>query len=56
MVVKKSAENPYSNKSNKNKTTGIGGWQGRQKRFVAGLKKTGKPLKKGKRARSRKHR
>eukprot|EP00581_Thalassiosira_minuscula_P006672 CAMPEP_0183702732 /NCGR_PEP_ID=MMETSP0737-20130205/746_1 /TAXON_ID=385413 /ORGANISM="Thalassiosira miniscula, Strain CCMP1093" /LENGTH=595 /DNA_ID=CAMNT_0025929399 /DNA_START=233 /DNA_END=2019 /DNA_ORIENTATION=- len=48
LVVKASAEtNPYTSKSNKNKTTGVGGWQGRQKRFVAGLKRTGKPLQKG---------
>jgi GTP-binding protein len=50
LVVKKSAaENPYLNKASTNKTTGIGGWQGRQKRLVAGLKRTGGPLQKGKR-------
>mmetsp|Transcript_5002 Transcript_5002/g.10930 ORF Transcript_5002/g.10930 Transcript_5002/m.10930 type:complete len:633 (-) Transcript_5002:13-1911(-) len=55
LVVKASAEtNPYTSKSNKNKTTGVGGWQGRQKRFVAGLKRTGKPLQKGRRARHKK--
>jgi hypothetical protein len=45
LVVKKSAsENPYASKaSSTNKTTGIGGWQGRKKRLVAGLKKTGMP-------------
>ena len=54
MVVKKSAENPYANKSKPN-LTGIGGWQGRQKRLVAGLKKSGKPWQKGK-SRARKKR
>jgi len=53
LVVKTSAEtNPYTTKSNTNKTTGIGG-QGRKKRFIAGLKRTGKPLQKGKRSRKR---
>lgn len=51
LVVKKSAENPYSTKTTTNKTTGIGGWQGRQKRFVAGLRRTGTTLQKGKRTR-----
>eukprot|EP00578_Thalassiosira_sp_NH16_P011023 CAMPEP_0181126592 /NCGR_PEP_ID=MMETSP1071-20121207/27725_1 /TAXON_ID=35127 /ORGANISM="Thalassiosira sp., Strain NH16" /LENGTH=605 /DNA_ID=CAMNT_0023212231 /DNA_START=102 /DNA_END=1920 /DNA_ORIENTATION=+ len=55
LIVKKSAENPYSEKSNSKKTTGIGGWQGRQKRLVAGLKKSGKPYQKGQRARHRRH-
>lgn len=51
LVVKKSAEsNPYESKS-KNVTTGVGGWQGRQKRNVAALKRTGGRLRKGKRAR-----
>ncbi|KAL3827542.1 hypothetical protein ACHAXA_002039 [Cyclostephanos tholiformis] len=50
LVVKKSAaENPYLSKASTNKTTGIGGWQGRQKRLVAGLKRTGMPPQKGKR-------
>ena len=50
MIVKKSAENPYANKS-KPKLSGVGGWKGRQKRFVAELKKTGKPPGKGERSR-----
>jgi len=54
LVVKKSAENPFSNKSTTNKATGVGGWQGRQKRFVAGLKRTGTPLLKGKRTQRKK--
>lgn len=55
LVVKKSAsENPYSNNASTNKTTGIGGWQGRQKRMIAGLKRTGMPLQKGNRTRRRK--
>ena len=54
LVVKSSAEvNPYSNKTT-NKTTGIGGWQGRQKRSVGALKRSGAPLQKGKRSRKRK--
>lgn len=52
LVVKKSAsENPYSNKASTNKTSGIGGWEGRKKRMVAGLKRTGMPLQKGKQRR-----
>lgn len=54
LVVKKSAENPYSTKSTTNKTIGVGGWQGRKKRFVAGLKRSGKPLKKEKGKRPKK--
>ena len=55
LVVKKSAsENPYSNKASTNKTSGIGGWEGRKKRMVAGLKRTGMPLQKGKQRRRRK--
>ena len=46
LVVKKSAaENPYEGKT-KNKITGIGGRHGRQRRGVASLKRTGKPLQK----------
>lgn len=48
LVVKKSAENPYKNKKPP-KVTGIGGWQGRQKRLVAGLKRSGTVPQKGKR-------
>jgi GTP-binding protein len=52
LVVKKSAsENPYSNKASTNKTSGIGGWEGRKKRMIAGLKRTGMPLQKGKQRR-----
>ena len=54
LVVKKNEVNPYAGKSTKNKTTGVGGWQGRQKRLVGGLKRTGKPLQKGKKARHKK--
>ncbi|KAL7447527.1 hypothetical protein ACHAXM_010805 [Skeletonema potamos] len=49
LVVKKSDENPYANKSNKKTVVGIGGWKGRQKRMIARLKKTGMPTKRGKR-------
>lgn len=49
LVVKKSDENPYANKSNKKTFVGIGGWKGRQKRNIAQLKKTGMPTKKGRR-------
>ena len=48
LVVKKSAENPYAEKK-KPSVTGIGGWQGRQKRLVSELKKTGSVPQKGKR-------
>lgn len=51
LVVKPSGENPFADKSNKNKITGVGGWQGRKKRLVAGLKRTGTPVKKGRRRR-----
>jgi len=54
LVVKTSAEtNPYTNKNTK-KTTGIGGREGRKKRLVAGLKRTGKPIERGKRMQRRK--
>ncbi|KAL7529798.1 hypothetical protein ACHAXR_003164 [Thalassiosira sp. AJA248-18] len=52
LVVKKSAENPYAKKSI-NKTTGVGGWQGRQKRMVASFKRSGRPNQKGRRNRKR---
>jgi GTP-binding protein len=51
LVVKKSAENPYADKK-KQKATGIGGWQGRQKRLVKELKSTGSVPQKGKRSRT----
>lgn len=51
LVVKKNDENPYDKK--KIKVTGIGGWQGRQKRLVRELKKTGSVPQKGKRSRSK---
>jgi len=51
LVVKKSDKNPYGNKSNKKAFVGIGGWKGRQKRMIAQLKKTGMPMRKGKRGR-----
>ena len=55
LVVKSSAEvNPYSDKTPKKKTTGIGGWQQRQKRSVGALKRSGQPLQKGKRSSKRK--
>jgi GTP-binding protein len=55
LVVKKSAaENPYLSKASTNKTTGIGGWQGRQKRLVAGMKRSGMPPQKGKRKQRKK--
>ena len=54
LVVKKSAENPYAGKSTKKYATGVGGWQGRQKRMIGGLKRSGKPIQKGKKARHRK--
>ena len=44
MAIKKSADNPYENKK-KSKSIGIGGWEGRQKRLVKSLKKTGAPPK-----------
>lgn len=54
LVVKTSAEsNPFAGKSTTNKITGIGG-KGRKKRFVASLKRTGMPLQKGRRSRTRK--
>ncbi|KAL9181392.1 hypothetical protein ACHAXT_010197 [Thalassiosira profunda] len=57
LVVKKSAaENPYDGQSRRNTTTGIGGRQGRKKRAVATLKKTGKPLRKKHKARHYKKR
>ncbi len=49
LVVKKKDDNPYANKSTKKAFIGIGGWKGRQKRMVAQLKKTGSPIKKGRR-------
>jgi GTP-binding protein len=52
LVVKKSDMNPYADKK-KIKVTGIGGWQGRQKRLVRELKKTGSVPQKGKRSRSK---
>ena len=48
MAIKKSAENPFENKK-KSKSTGIGGWEGRQKRMIKSLKKTGAPPPKKKR-------
>lgn len=52
LVVKASAgANPFANRSSTNKITGVGGWRGRKKRSVAGLKRTGNPIKKGKRKR-----
>ena len=48
IAIKKSAENPYENKK-KSKSTGIGGWEGRQKRMIKSLKKTGAPPPKKKR-------
>jgi GTP-binding protein len=54
LVVKKSDENPYANKSNKKTFVGIGGWKGRQKRMISRLKKTGMPTKKGKRGKKSK--
>ena len=50
LVVKKSAENPFAEKKQP-KITGIGGWQGRQKRLVRELKTTGAVPQKGKRSR-----
>lgn len=53
LVVKQSStENPYLVKPT-NKITGIGGWQGRLKRSVGALKRSGKPLQKGRRSRKR---
>lgn len=56
LVVKRSAENPFDGKKQKKETTGIGGWQGRQKRMTAHLKKTGSPIQKGKRMQRQKKR
>lgn len=53
LVVKKSAENPFADKA-KPKVMGVGGWQGRQRRLVAELKKTGHVPQKGKRRRHNK--
>ncbi|KAL7470422.1 hypothetical protein ACHAXS_010645 [Conticribra weissflogii] len=52
MIVKKSAENPYANQAPP-KLAGVGGWQGRQKRMVAHLKRSGKPHSKGERSKKR---
>mmetsp|Transcript_15359 Transcript_15359/g.32224 ORF Transcript_15359/g.32224 Transcript_15359/m.32224 type:complete len:468 (+) Transcript_15359:710-2113(+) len=52
MIVKKSAENPYANKA-PTKLAGVGGWQGRQKRMVAQLKRSGKPHPKGERSKKK---
>jgi GTP-binding protein len=52
LVVKTSAAtNPYDSKSHTKKATGIGGWQGRKKRLVAGFRRSGTRIQKGKRGR-----
>merc|ERR1711862_238706 len=51
LVVKKSTENPYGDKKAKKAVTGVGGAKARKKRMVAHLKRTGKPLQKGRRSR-----
>ncbi|KAL7554697.1 hypothetical protein ACHAWF_018371 [Thalassiosira exigua] len=57
LVVKaSSAQNPYDEKSTKKKSIGIGGWQGRKKRLVADLKRSGRPYEKGKRRARHKNR
>lgn len=48
LVVKKSTNNPFEDKK-KSQITGVGGWQGRQKRLVSELKRTGSVPKKGSR-------
>jgi GTP-binding protein len=49
MAIKKSAGNPYENKK-KSKSIGIGGWEGRQRRMIKSLKKTGAPPKRKRRS------
>ena len=56
LVVKRSAENPFDGKRKRNEISGVGGWQGRQKRMTAHLKKTGSPIRKGKRLQRQKKR
>uniref|UniRef100_A0A7S4W2G9 GTPase Der n=2 Tax=Ditylum brightwellii TaxID=49249 RepID=A0A7S4W2G9_9STRA len=56
LAVKKStSENPFLTRNKPMAATGVGGWAGRQKRMIAALKKTGKPLEKGVRRRRQKY-